>query len=476
MGRTSDMRTSPDIKGNEDMRGIIDSGYKRKGFVLRCNPVTNNPERFRVWSFKAIAGLGRLHDTIEDRAIPVNLQRRKRSTKIVLLRDRDQDQITRLKRQIHRWALDNGEAIQSHRPTIPVVLNDREGQLWTPMFCVADLAGVHWSARARAVSKTLSGSEVDDENFSIILLLGLRAILTDPDHAHQDFFSSAGLILGLNRDDEAPWANWSKGDVKGLTVEKLASTLKPYGLKSKQSTERVDRSRGYERSALEAVFEQYLENRGVSPENDTQPVHTTCQSATRAVSHVNGLKKQPVHEGGCAQDEKTTCARVDPLPERVPEQRAQDDTVFTPRPIPFPDFHENGTQNTHDDVAICKDDDSADSLKKRLEGSEREMGIGNSKRMEDQVSVSGLTVAQTKMVRDWLKDWKHTLDTERRLAEVEAQKEKTRRYLEQEFFTRHPVTRHPKTWENDRQYDIEGAKRLIGRLQVERDQKNGGGF
>lgn len=272
------------IKENEEMRGLINSGYERGGVFIRCNAVTLEPEEFSTWSFKAIASIGKLPDTIQDRSIPIALERRSQNVPVTKLRDADLEQIARLKRQLFRWALDNGERVQSTRPTIPEVLNDRAGDCWYPMFSVADVAGGDWSKRARSASVELSTSEEDD-NFSIALLLGLREIVNKantnkdgerlPEESLTRFFSTAELVSKLNLDKEAPWADWGSGDQKGITAHKMGRELKKYGVRSKQSPEREDRHRGFYLDDLEHVFAQYLCSRPPFVENRGQSVHQT---------------------------------------------------------------------------------------------------------------------------------------------------------------------------------------------------------
>ena len=82
------------VKENEELRGILNSGHtKAAAYVIR-NVETNGehePRRFSTWAPKAIATIGGLADTLEDRAVVVPLQRKPKSAKVTRLRRRDSD-------------------------------------------------------------------------------------------------------------------------------------------------------------------------------------------------------------------------------------------------------------------------------------------------------------------------------------------------------------------------------------------------
>jgi hypothetical protein len=57
-------------------------------------------------------------------------------------------------------------------------------------------------------------------------------------------------------DKEAPWADWKKGKVEGLSATKLSGILRPYKVRSM----RLKRGgpHGYTLESLLTVFERYL--------------------------------------------------------------------------------------------------------------------------------------------------------------------------------------------------------------------------
>jgi hypothetical protein len=66
------------------------------------------------------------------------------------------------------------------------------------------------------------------------------------------------FLIHLNSDNEAPWADWKKGDSKGLTAEKLSRILKPFKIKSDQTQIDNRHVRGYWLKDFEETFASYL--------------------------------------------------------------------------------------------------------------------------------------------------------------------------------------------------------------------------
>src|SRR3984893_8753121 len=98
------------VKDNEELRGILDSGHtKTAAHVIRNVEVNgeHKPRRFSTWAPKAIATIRSLADTLEDRAIVAQIQRKPKSASVERLRKRDSDEFAILRRKAARWAGDN---------------------------------------------------------------------------------------------------------------------------------------------------------------------------------------------------------------------------------------------------------------------------------------------------------------------------------------------------------------------------------
>lgn len=65
------------LKDNEDMRGLLNAGHTRTtAYTVRTVGDDHTPKRFNLWGAKAISGIGKLADTIMDRAIVLELRRK----------------------------------------------------------------------------------------------------------------------------------------------------------------------------------------------------------------------------------------------------------------------------------------------------------------------------------------------------------------------------------------------------------------
>jgi hypothetical protein len=61
---------------SDELRGIINSGHRKGGFVLRTVGDDHEPRAFATYAACAIALIGRLPETVHDRSVVVSLKRR----------------------------------------------------------------------------------------------------------------------------------------------------------------------------------------------------------------------------------------------------------------------------------------------------------------------------------------------------------------------------------------------------------------
>jgi putative DNA primase/helicase len=243
------------LKDNEEMRGILDSGHtKTAAHVIRNVEINgeHKPRRFSTWAPKAIATIRALADTLEDRAIVVQLQRKPKTASVVRLRKRDNDEFALLRRQAARWADDNFSRLADPEPDIPEVLNDRAADNWRPLLAIADLAGGSWPKRGRDAACLLSGEGHDTTSINVELLADIRLAFGET-----DIIRSADLVTKLTSDPERPWAEWRHG--KPLTQKRLASLLRPFCIVPETvSIPGLADAKGYRRVRFEEAWEAYL--------------------------------------------------------------------------------------------------------------------------------------------------------------------------------------------------------------------------
>src|SRR6266542_3383775 len=66
----------PKAGDNEDLRGLLNAGHQRGRPTLRYDAGTRSVEKIETFAMAALAGIGTMPDTIEDRAAVIRMRRR----------------------------------------------------------------------------------------------------------------------------------------------------------------------------------------------------------------------------------------------------------------------------------------------------------------------------------------------------------------------------------------------------------------
>ena len=165
------------LRDNQELRGVLNSGFSRGAMAVILRVVNGRTTRFSTWAPKAIACIGKLPDTLHDRAIEVRMQRKRAHERLARMRDTDPETFVVLTSKIWRWVTDKTVSLRAARPEIPSVLDDRACDKWTPLLAIADIAGGHWPTTARAAATALSiTTEGRDDSKPAMLLADLRDI------------------------------------------------------------------------------------------------------------------------------------------------------------------------------------------------------------------------------------------------------------------------------------------------------------
>jgi putative DNA primase/helicase len=244
------------VGASEEMRGILNSGHTRVAANVIRNVEINGehlPRRFSVWAPKAIATIQKLADTLEDRSIVAQLQRKPRAVRLARLRKRDCTDFATLRSKASRWAADNFGALAADPdPEMPEELNDRAADNWRPLVAIADLAGGDWPRRAREAACVLSGAGHESKSINVECLADIKLAL-----AETEVMRSVDLVEALNADPERPWSTWNKG--KPISQKQLSGLLRPFGIIS--GTVHIDGlkdAKGYHRANFEEAWAAYL--------------------------------------------------------------------------------------------------------------------------------------------------------------------------------------------------------------------------
>lgn len=251
----SDAAFAGDKEYAEALRGVLNTGHKPSGKYSCCDGPSLEPKDFRTFCPKAIAGIGKLPDTVADRAIHFRLKRAAKS-EYVRFRGRDvEPEAVLLKSEIEKWAAAILPGLRDARPDLPEELNGRQQDGAEPLLALADCAGGEWPAALRSALVTLCAeARMDDSSIGMMLLTDIRNIFNV---GQVERISSVDLSASLCEVETSPWADWSKG--KPLSAGKLARLLHPFGVSP--ATIRMNDNktpRGYLRADFEDSWTRYL--------------------------------------------------------------------------------------------------------------------------------------------------------------------------------------------------------------------------
>lgn len=244
-------------RGNEELRGMINAGYRRGTTVGRCYMDKGKVETEQLETFAALAmgGLGNLPDTIMSRSVVIPMRKRATGERAEPFQPRfHEPQADALRNELADWAASVTALAEAAEPALPNGIADRNADVWGPLFTVADLCGGRWPNLARqAAIASVQAAKTDNE-----LPLGVQ-LLADIQccFGGKDKLPTRELLALLLAEEESPWGDL--GYRKKLDAHLLAKMLRPYGIGS-SSVRLPDGStpKGYKRADFHDAWERYL--------------------------------------------------------------------------------------------------------------------------------------------------------------------------------------------------------------------------
>jgi putative DNA primase/helicase len=246
------------VRDNDELRGVLNSGHRKGGTVLRTVGDDHEPRSFATYSACAIALIGALPETLHDRSVVVDLKRRLPSEKVEPFRPDRADHLDILARKAARWAADNAERIAAADPAMPAGIVNRAADNWRPLLAIAETAGSEWGERTRKAAEASRSAEGDDGSRLELLLGDIRDV-----SAGESEMPSADLVANLVALDGRPWAELGKSR-KPLTQNRLARMLRPLGIAPRYIGPETARVRGYVLADFREALERYLPSEGGS--------------------------------------------------------------------------------------------------------------------------------------------------------------------------------------------------------------------
>ena len=274
------------LRDNDDMRGILNSSHNRDdAHVLRLVPVGDDYEarEFSTWAPMAIAGIGRIADTLEDRSIKISMCRRLPAERLADIGDPAEKAFAILARKAARWCEGKEGVLASNRPEIPHGVINRLADNWRPLLAVADAIGGEWSEAARAALKaSVAAQEDGSDSVRVVVLADIQTIFNS---CSTDRLSSEQIVDDLGDMEDRPWPEWRNG--KPITKAALARLLKPFFIFPR--TVKFDSgttAKGYHLHQFNEAISRY-----VDPGKDANGGDTHTQTVTPSlINDNNGLQ------------------------------------------------------------------------------------------------------------------------------------------------------------------------------------------
>ncbi|MBB5981502.1 DUF3631 domain-containing protein [Kribbella solani] len=259
----------PKAGDNESLRGLLNAGHQRGRPTLRYDAGTNNVEHIETFAMAALAGIGVMPDTIEDRAAVIRMRRRAAGEFVAPYRvRRDKPVLTDLRERLALWVSAHLEELADSEPAMP--LEDRAADTWEPLIALADLAGGRWPQAAREAALTLLAELQDSSEVSqsVRLLSDCRTVFGEA-----RALSSAVIVQRLRGDDELPWQE--QPSPTGLTVRRLAVLLKEFDITPRNHRwQDGTQSKGYSRDDFTDAWARYCPETvpDDQPEGEIRPI------------------------------------------------------------------------------------------------------------------------------------------------------------------------------------------------------------
>ena len=273
----------PKAKDNEEIRGLLNAGHRKHSVAGRCvvRGKTVETEEIPAYCAVALAGLGKIPETILSRSIVIKMRRRARKEQILPFRRRlHAEEGNALRNELSTLMLSAMESLADAWPTMPPEVIDRDADVWEALLAISDLAGSEWSHRARMAAVFLvSDSKQDTPSLGIQLLRDLKDIFDSTDRLQTET-----ILRRLNSLSEAPWA-----DLRGRPIDArtLSRILAEYEIKSKVIRFEDATYKGYLKCDFLDVWERYLSPPPPKCETEeTSKTIVTESSSVRDVTHV----------------------------------------------------------------------------------------------------------------------------------------------------------------------------------------------
>lgn len=271
----------------EELRGILNAGYKAGGQVIRTTGENFVPKAFPVFAPVALAGLsGHMPRTITTRAIVIEMRKRAPDEKVAAYRERRaQQEINGAVEFLREWAANAKDELTNAEPELPAGVEDRPAEVWEPLIAIADSAGSEWADKARAACNYfVFAPQQKPLNLGVELLADIRTVMGhgQEDRYHEiDRIRTTELLTRLQNVDESPWSTFTGGE--SITARRLSQLLRDFQVASVPFKEANEVYKGYvtwataKQVGLHDAWNRYLDPATPFSESVTADTPVTSQ-------------------------------------------------------------------------------------------------------------------------------------------------------------------------------------------------------
>lgn len=279
-----EMLGKTDSDSYKELLATLNAGFEAGRDVPRQEkgPDGNYQERrFEVYCPRALAGINKLAETLEDRGTMLVMQRKLRREKTARFSPRKlQNEVQSLRDRCYQWALTHAADLAQTYDQADTIftsyldsLDDRARDLWEPLVSIVALADVERSDGQKTLTDELTALAFDlcqvrdgvAEDSTVVQVVKALQQIVAQHRATGLFESGAELTLppielaGVRKEH----LGWEK-----LSTKTLASLLNPLGLFSKNTRRGGKVSLAYHLSAkdLAELSERYAQ--GSAPEDE----------------------------------------------------------------------------------------------------------------------------------------------------------------------------------------------------------------
>jgi hypothetical protein len=230
-------------------RALLNAGHRRGATAGRgtWDNGTLEGQDYQAYCAVALAGLGRLPETVADRAVTIHMKKRKRTERVESWRERvNGPEAKDLGERLDRWMSNATLHFPSHMP-----VEDRAADVWEALVMVADAAGGHWPLRARNAAIAVTTND-EKASLGVQLLSDLRIVF-----GVKDKLTTEQILQGLSDLAEAEW-RYFHNNGEALNARDLSKCLRPYGVRPVDVWIGGRSAKGYIADDLRDAWERYL--------------------------------------------------------------------------------------------------------------------------------------------------------------------------------------------------------------------------